>query len=156
MFDTLDVGCGNNTRAEVNIDYRTFDNIEINQRTLINVNIKEIPNFIHADGLHLPFRDKAFRKTFCHHVIEHVANPHQLIREMVRVTEEKLEIRCPHRFSKDAKCPYHKHYFTREWFAEIFEAHKFEIETAVWYPFRLFGIVVLPHEIRITVNLKSR
>ena len=150
----LDVGCGDNPHGDVNVDYRTYQNIELDQVHTKYVDIKNIPNFIRADALHLPFPNKSFVKTYCYHVIEHVSNPFKLIEELIRVTTQTLEIRCPHRFSKHAKMPYHRHYFTRSWFDRVFIGYKVRVKVTYWSPLReMFGFIRLPHEIRIRVEL---
>lgn len=155
MFKTLDVGCGDNPHGEVNIDHRMHENIELDQVNKRYVDIESIPNFIRADALNLPFRDNCFEKTFCFHVIEHVSNPYKLISELIRVTRKEIEIRCPHRFSKHAKRPYHIYYFTKSWFVSALKGHKIRIELSYWYPLRGFlGLIRLPHEIRVDVKLK--
>jgi len=108
-----------------------------------------------GDALHLPFRDKIFKKVFCYHAIEHVSNPYRVLQELLRVSNDRVEIRCPHRFSKHAKMPYHRHYFTRTWFARALKDHRYKITVTYWCPLRgWLGFIRLPHEIRIEVLLK--
>ena len=151
---TLDVGCGDNPQGNVNIDHRMEENIELDPYRVRYVNVKAIPNFIRCDALHLPFQDKAFDKTFCFHVIEPVPDPYKLVTELKRVTKQSLEIRCPHRFSKHAKNPFHRHYFTRKWFERLFFSYKLHAKTSFWSPLGGYiGLIRLPHEIRVTVEL---
>lgn len=148
---TLDVGCGDKPRGSVNLDYYLSLNPEIDQRKKGIINIRLIPNFIQADAQHLPFRDKIFDRVFCYHVIEHVDNPYLLLYELLRISSDVLEIRCPHRFSCHAKNPYHKHYLNRSWFLRFFRNYKIEVDTTYWFPIPFSGLVRLPHEIRVEV-----
>ena len=38
-----------------------------------------------ADGFHLPFPDETFDICVCSHVLEHVANPHEMVKEINRI-----------------------------------------------------------------------
>lgn len=148
---TLDVGCGDKPRGSVNLDCYLSLNPEIDQVKIRVIDIRLIPNFIQADAQYLPFRDKIFYRVFCHHVIEHVDNPYLLLDELLRVSKKALEIRCPHRFSCDAKMPYHRNYFNRSWFARVFRNYKIEVKTTEWFPIPFSGLVRLPHEIRLEI-----
>jgi len=99
----LDVGCEFELRGDVNVDLAI-------PKFLFN---KE---FVNADAEYLPFKDDAFEEVTCFHVIEHVENPYMLLRELLRVTKNKLIITCPYRFSGYAKSKQHKHYFSKSWF----------------------------------------
>lgn len=153
---TLDVGCGDEPRGDVNIDVYLFENPELDQTKIRFVDVKSIPNFIRADSLHLPFRDKSFSKVFCYHVIEHVSNPHKLVFELLRVCYGEIELRCPHRFSNLAKMPYHRNYFNKEWFLKAFKSCDIHIETTWWYPFGFLSIIRFPDEIRVRVRVERR
>ena len=48
-----------------------------------------------ADAHNLPFREKAFEFTRCWHVLEHLQNPHQALREIRRVSDH-ADIRFPY------------------------------------------------------------
>lgn len=61
---TLDVGCGNYPRGVVNVDRYKEWNPEIEQVREVDIDIRNIPNFILADALYLPFRDRVFKKVF--------------------------------------------------------------------------------------------
>jgi len=98
-FRVLDVGCGHQPKGDVNIDlflgptaHRSAD-----QRICDDValDIRSISNLVRADGCHLPFKNGAFKKACCAHLIEHIQEPEQLLAEMSRVAES-IEVRCPH------------------------------------------------------------
>ncbi|MCJ7632333.1 class I SAM-dependent methyltransferase [Candidatus Bathyarchaeota archaeon] len=83
---TLAIGCGgnreypNSTLRDVNLDIR--------------LPYFCIENFVLADAMHLPFREKAFRRVYGAHITEHLADPEAFIRECRRVGES-LELSFP-------------------------------------------------------------
>jgi ubiquinone/menaquinone biosynthesis C-methylase UbiE len=85
----LDVGCDSHPKGHVNIDVN---------RTITKQ--KHIPNFILADAQNLPFRDKCFSLIYSSHVIEHLPNPLQALREWKRVAGS-VEIYTPSAFDLD-------------------------------------------------------
>lgn len=96
----LAVGCGGNseyskaTLRDVNLDIR-LPNIEVN-------------DFVLADAVHLPFRERAFREVYGAHIIEHLDDPEAFIVECTRVGEI-YEISFPRWFSAAAYIdPTHK------------------------------------------------
>jgi hypothetical protein len=118
----LDVGCGSHLHAkgDVNIDFfRQGQNVQIGTQNIGEmVNPHLIKNFIVADACHLPFKDNAFDVVFSSHMIEHVANPFAMYREMARVASRKVVVRCPHRRGSGAKRPFHLSYLDEAWFEE--------------------------------------
>ena len=56
-----------------------------------------------CDVQHLPFKHKAFKDTFCFHVLEHLDNPAKALSELIRVSSRLVEIEVPHRFGRMAK-----------------------------------------------------
>ena len=54
--------------------------------SLVNVNIGPFPNVdIVADAHHLPYADASVDAIFCEAVLEHLAQPHEAVKEMLRV-----------------------------------------------------------------------
>ena len=102
---SLDVGCGNRSIAEFNLD---LSKPSVNHE-----------NFILGDAQYLPFKDNIFHKVYCYHVIEHVYDPYKLLEELIRVSRSIVEIRCPYRISGYAKNREHIHYFSKTWFKWI-------------------------------------
>jgi len=105
----LDVGCGAGKGA--------------NPRGDINVDVKsgKLPNFIQASIYNLPFKDKAFAKCFCHHVLEHLDEPIRALTELKRVSRQS-EIRVPY-WICGSGCDDHKSSFTCSWFKKVLGEH---------------------------------
>ena len=116
----LDVGCGTKPKGDVNVDFfrgglnpQTGDQIEGEF-----MSPSKIKNFVVADAMHLPFKDESFNTVFSSHTIEHVQNPLLMLREMYRVANGTILVRCPHRKGSGATMPYHINYFDENWFKE--------------------------------------
>ena len=125
-FEVLDVGCGHNPKGDVNVDlfpestrHRSVDQALKNDKSL---NVKEIPNFVKADGCRLPFVNGVFSKVFSSHTIEHVEVPELFVAELLRVCYDEVEIVCPHADSPwgcvEIK-PLHINALTLEWFQDV-------------------------------------
>jgi len=126
---TLDVGCGDNPCGTVNCDLNVGFTLEGgDQKRGIIINPKEIRNFVRCDCHFLPFRTNGFESVVCSHVIEHIASPRKLLLELLRVARLKVVVRCPHRFSRGAKFPFHIHFFNKSWFAKTLKNLHFNIK----------------------------
>ena len=88
---TLDIGSGRNPRGTINIDRPDSNHHRAGKPIKILRNI----NFLYADAQNLPFRDKTFTRSFSHHVLEHIPNPHKALQEMNRVTQTKVKLMVP-------------------------------------------------------------
>lgn len=77
----LEVGSGENPhpRADVLVDRFLFDNTERGG----DIKLDHRPLVV-ADAHHLPFRDKAFAYIICSHILEHMDDPQQFVRELER------------------------------------------------------------------------
>lgn len=144
----LDVGCGNIPRGDINVDLYKRDNPQIEQYRNVKVDPREIPQFILASGLFLPFQKDVFDVVFCYDVLEHTDQPHKMLKELLRVSKYRVEIQTPHRFGKWAKMPYHKSYFSIKWFFRNVP-YPLESETTYWFPFRF--LIAFPNIIRIRI-----
>lgn len=80
---TLNLGCGPDNWGDVRVDIGYYTQTGV--RTRLNVR---------ADAHHLPFRDGVFDFGRCWHMLEHVKNPHAVVREIRRVCR-KAELRFP-------------------------------------------------------------
>jgi len=124
-YQLLDVGCGHRPKGDVNVDlfpeptaHRCVDQ-RVNDDVALHVH--EIPNFVRADACHLPFRDGAFNGSYSWHLIEHLVDPEAFLRELMRVSAEKIEVRCPN--GEYLSCrgetkPLHLHDFSLDSFRE--------------------------------------
>ncbi|TET65723.1 MAG: class I SAM-dependent methyltransferase [Candidatus Aminicenantes bacterium] len=59
---------------------------------------KRFPNFVLADGCHLPFRNNSFDRVYRQAVIEHVGDPVAFLKELIRVSKETVTIKVPHQY----------------------------------------------------------
>ena len=75
----LDVGCGTNPTGHVNIDTL----LEWDKENPVQV--KKHRSFIIADGMNLPFRNKAFDLVNCIMTLEHFIHPAKAIRDFAYV-----------------------------------------------------------------------
>jgi len=80
----LDVGCGTNPTGHVNIDaLQGWDKEKIDH-------VKHFQNFMIADGMNLPFKNKAFELVNCIMTLEHFINPAKAIRDFVYVANRSF------------------------------------------------------------------
>ena len=156
----LDVGCGHKPRGHVNLDLypeRTeHRNPALNGHADRALNTRQIRNFIRADTQHLPLRDATFETVVSSHVIEHVKDPVEMLRELTRVAKHKVVIRYPHRLAHESKREHiHKHHFNKRWFEHTLRklGYYFTAACVKWryYPHTLLPLVRLPHEMEITI-----
>ncbi len=157
---TLDVGCGDNPQGTVNCDINVGKVLEGgDQKQGIFIEPKKIKNFVKCDAHHLPFRSDCFREVDCFHLIEHVEHPLKLLKELIRVSSDCVTIKCPHRFSRGAKLPFHVRYLNLFWFERTLcrlrdSSHKkFTFSVSLSYVpwFSFFGLV-RPGEITVRIG----
>ncbi len=119
----LDVGCGNHPRGNVNVD---------RNRTEARC------TFVQADCHFLPFRSNVFHEVCCNYVLPYFGSPEKALREMLRVAEEKVWLRVPHRFSGTARSQYGKvkpyHSFNIPWFKQLLKNYcfSFRVDYEPW------------------------
>ncbi|HEU5012160.1 MAG TPA: methyltransferase domain-containing protein [Roseiflexaceae bacterium] len=80
----LEIGSGDNPnpRSNVLVDrYLGADNRERGGDLVVD------RPFVVADAHHLPFKDGAFAYAICSHILEHMDDPQQFARELMRVSE---------------------------------------------------------------------
>lgn len=127
-FRVLDVGCGNSPGGDVNCDlyaYETEHRIlrrSFGRKALAAPRLEPrcIKNFVVCDAMHLPFADGAFEVVQCSHVIEHVPESLELLRELLRVSSYRVLIRVPHKLGDRllGRFDCHLHFFDRTWFVD--------------------------------------
>ena len=117
----------------------------------INVDIKRLnrDNYIISTGECLPFRDDSYPIVYCSHVLEHVANPIELCREMLRVSSDRVIIKTPHRLWK--MFDFNKYHlvkgFSSSWFGRTFKNYRHKV-------FVKFGghIISRPYEVMVIIE----
>ena len=87
----LDIGCGEEYQGDVNLDLFMYDS----PHTIQCINPKYIPCFINGDAQHLPIRDNVFNIVYSKHVIEHLDYPLDALKEMNRVSNNKIIVIVP-------------------------------------------------------------
>ncbi len=96
----LDVGCGEGMRLIGQVEYCV--GIDIAEARLRRAK-KESPafDFVLGDVQYLPFRNEAFDKALCSHIIEHAHQPKQLLQEVHRIMKRGgfLQLEFPNGFS---------------------------------------------------------
>lgn len=150
----LDVGCGANPRGDVNCDLFIGETPHT-QKTWI-INPRKIKNFVKCDGQHLPFKTSSFELVTSYEVIEHVDNPFQFLKELIRVSYDKIILTTPHRFKKPSS-PSHKQHFTITWFknaCQKLQCAYLEAEYIKYscYPHHFVPLIRLPRQIRVLIR----
>lgn len=153
----LDVGCGHRPVGDVNVDlfphatkHRTLNNADDGP-----LDVTRIQNFVKADAAHLPFRDGAFTTVYSSHLIEHLADPTRMVKELLRVASYSVTIKCPHRLNPAMKRNrFHKHSFNIKWFNSLSEKLRMncEAEYSAWryLPNIMCPLLRIPLEITVT------
>ena len=133
---SLDVGCDCKAFGEINLDRH-----------------RGVPLDVLADlNYPLPFKNKAFRKVFCYHVLEHLNRPEKVIDELIRVSRV-VEIKVPYKTGSLAKSDRnHKHFFNSKWFKDYAENRGLHYGGYVSFDFSRFSIKhFLPLEINVWI-----
>lgn len=153
----LDIGCGDSPQGDVNVDL--FINPTAHRGMYASpLNTKTIPNLVKADAHHLPFKDGSFYKVYSSHTIEHVENPFQMLKEMVRVSKREIEVVCPFKYQKH-HIAVHVNPMNKRWFMAAFEKlgiHAYKmIYTKYWSLFNS-QIIALPFRIPLEIQVIAR
>lgn len=155
----LDVGCGDHPQGNVNSDLYLTESPHLHKR---RIDPKKCPNFVRCDAHYLPFRNNVFEEVLSSHLLEHLGNPSEVLKEMLRVSSYKVTFIVPHRmrrgfrevfYPRFAK-EHHKIIFTYRnidsWLRRI--GLTFDIFTRYRIlPHRVFPIVQIPWDIMVTV-----
>jgi ubiquinone/menaquinone biosynthesis C-methylase UbiE len=155
---TLDAGCGETFRGDVNVDLYVGAS---EHRPDTQVRLRNIRNFVNASIEYLPFRDRTFEHVKSYHVIEHVDKPYLALKELIRVSNYHVVIKCPHRFGKHAKGATHKNHFTRTWFVRALNSLQKRFGGNLYFRTgyskqRIFPLSFLPEEIIVEVFRGTR
>lgn len=95
----LDVGCGEGFTlakfAEKKIG-NTFEGIDYSKDAL-SIGKKTFPNLTlqHASIYDLPYQSSSFDLVICTEVLEHLKNPHQALKEVLRVSKQYILLSVP-------------------------------------------------------------
>jgi hypothetical protein len=159
----LDVGCGAYPSGDVNCDLFIKDIGHRTGKTEIlgaTLQPKKINNFLICDVQHLPFREDVFNEVYSSHVIEHVDSPFHLLKELIRVSNCKVVIYCPHKLGERLTVgnnPYHKGFFNKSWFYSA--ARKLQVNCAkveysklIGIPSEFFSLFQVPYELRVEIR----
>lgn len=97
MSKVLDAGCGLHPRGDVNVDLY-ISSIHRRGGAGPDLDPDKIQSFIQADIRDMPmFTDRQFHTVKCYHVIEHIEDWWVALKELWRVTDNRLIIVTPHR-----------------------------------------------------------
>ena len=138
----LDVGCGRTMLADIRLDlYRVTPELLLDRQTCVTT-----ANII-GDACHLPFRSDVFDEVICYHQLEHVDDPIKELRELIRVSKNRIHIKVPHRYASSARIKGHLHSFNVKWFVRVLRHYFFQARTnyASFYGFSR------PSEIEIVI-----
>lgn len=121
----LDVGCGDHPRGDVNVDSRRTGSRCV---------------FVQADSQFLPFRNDVFSEVYSNYMLPYVRSPSKVLREMIRVSREKVWLKVPHKLSRTSNSQYRKvnpfHPFDVPWFKKRLRDHNIainvEYEPWIW------------------------
>ncbi|MEM3774063.1 MAG: class I SAM-dependent methyltransferase [Candidatus Bathyarchaeia archaeon] len=140
---TLDIGCGFSAKSKIGEKYiakpRGDVNIDTGKPEL------KIHNFVRASAEKLPFREGVFDEVYMIHVIEHLNNPLNALKEIFKVLKKngKLILVTPNIYSKSSYTdPTHKWHFDARSLKECFKASGFFISIKVrgeggcWIPIK--------------------
>jgi len=151
----LDVGCGNQPHGDVNLDLYPHANIHRN----IELNPKNIQNFIIGDARNLPFKSNTFSLVYCSHTLEHFNQPLKVLKELIRVSNKEIIIKIPHRFSYPKLRHIHKSFFNVSWFGRVLSKNPdvayYDIETFSRF-FKFFPFISLPYNITVRIGKRCQ
>ncbi len=82
-YRVLDVGCGSRPHGNFNLDM----GIGANKHHKHDYDVRSIPGFTRGALPYLPYKDNVFDAVMCAHVLEHLRNPLEGLKELHRVTK---------------------------------------------------------------------
>lgn len=160
-FTKLDVGCGTVGCGNVNCDL-FIKNVGHRGKTEMPIELTKTKNFVLCDVQHLPFKTKSFSIVYCSHVIEHVLNPSFLFRELLRVSEDQVIIKCPVGLTERLKFfmrqnRFHRWYFKHSWFmnaAKVCGIKNISVAASEYFcfPHNFLPWIRLPYEFTVTIT----
>lgn len=157
----LDVGCGNDSSGDVNLDLFKKNSPHNSGRS---VDLSKTKNFVIGDVNHLPFKERAFAESICNQVLEHKGvRPKIALAELLRVTRNKVTITVPHYtqvFLQKYFFPQHCHVnvMTKSFFHNELKMFPHEVRNIKWrfIPTRWGKLpIYAPNGLQITVFIKK-
>jgi len=157
----IDIGCGVHPHPRANVGLDLFMG-HYSPDIETSINPQDIANPIRADAHHLPIRDKAFDKAYSRALLEHIANPTQALREMIRIAKEEVEIIIPHRCFRnrwwERPPKSHRWFFgvnqVRRWLESLGLRYRLRVERR-GFPSEFLAIFWFPHLIHINIYLEA-
>jgi len=147
----LEVGCAENpVWKDTSFKVTTLDK-------QVNPELNIFPN-VQGEAEKLPFEDNSFDVVAEGELLEHAADPHQVLREAARVTKKKVIITVPNEFLwppelKPFENPGHVRFYSKSAFIE--ELGKinlpFRVESILWGPWAWLGGEILCGEAKAKV-----
>jgi ubiquinone/menaquinone biosynthesis C-methylase UbiE len=124
------------------------------------LHVKKIPNFVRCDAKHLPFKDESFEEAYASHLIEHFSDPSNVLKEMIRVSSDKITIIVPHRVARKRWLKYeqdevHKQLFCARTMMQWLDDQKLAYQIEVIkhsFPNDVIPLVNLPWQIRVEIR----
>lgn len=106
-----------------------------------------------CDATFMPFKSDCFEIVFCSHLLEHVDEPLEVLKEILRVAKNEVELEVPHRLSSNAKGEHgrsshdkHKNFFRVSWFHSVLRNFRHRVEIHYRFPLLLY--------IRVYIGIK--
>lgn len=109
----LNVGCGGSKSTHIKINNKNVLNLDIDKNAKwLNVN---------ASINYLPFIDNSFDYIICYHVLEHLLNPIDGLRELKRVARKKIFLKIPNglHYYKIEECNEHLYSWNPQTFKQF-------------------------------------
>ena len=91
----LDVGCGASAIGDVNCDLLIPESDLRLVPLILDARHFQKKNFVRADVRFLPFRSRSFDLVHCSHVLEHLEDPLEALRELKRVSSSRVAVILP-------------------------------------------------------------
>ena len=119
FLSICDVGCGGGIfLSKIESDFKV--GVDISRINLENLK-RDSPDSeaILADVEYLPFRDDVFDIVMFNEILEHLNNPKKSLLEVMRISNNKIEISTPNGLLVGHGDPEHEHLFNPKEFAEL-------------------------------------
>jgi len=121
---------------------------------------QKVRNFVKCDAQYLPFRNNVFIETTCFHGLEHVMNPAQALKELIRVTRKRVYVEVPHAYERNIfrlqTLAGHVNFLRGRWFHKALKNYYRLVETTFRpQPHWMLPILNVPSLIKVTIYLNK-